>query len=100
MLMNEMIKFLFIDETHLLCTSQMTNHSSEINRVRIIGKNATRNSLNSTFDGNGPLISYSVMKQSNDKNVSEAPPIFCTGSKMFVSELGKLDENDIDVVRS
>jgi hypothetical protein len=38
------------------------------------------------------------MNQSNDKNVSDAPPILLIGIKISVKVLGKLDENEIEVV--
>ena len=45
----------------------------------IIGSIDIKNNLKNVFEGNGPVISISVKKQSNDKNVSDEEPTLSTG---------------------
>ena len=55
---------------------------------RIIGKRANRNNFKIEFDSKGPFISYSVMKQSNERKESEAPPNFVNGDTREVNAEG------------
>ena len=73
-LMNEIVKFfLKLFTNFLLMKNQMTEIKETIQK-RMIGNNDNKNSLKTEFDSNGPLISLSVIKQSNERNVSDAPP--------------------------
>ena len=45
----------------------------------MIGSIAIKNSLKNVLDGNGPVISMSVKKQSIDKKVSDDEPTLSTG---------------------
>ena len=51
----------------------------DVKMNKIIGSIAIKNSLKNVLDGNGPVISMSVKKQSKDKKVSDEEPTLSTG---------------------
>ena len=71
--------FRLSSDTHLLQTSFTINQIIDVMKKSMIGSIAIKNSLKNVFDGNGPVISMSVKKQSIDKNVSDDEPILSTG---------------------
>ena len=66
-------------DTHLLQTSFTINQIMDVMKKSIIGSIAIKNSLKNVLDGNGPVISMSVKKQSIDKKVSDDEPTLSTG---------------------
>ena len=66
-------------DTHLLQTSFTINQIMDVIKKSIIGSIAIKNSLKNVLDGNGPVISMSVKKQSIDKKVSDDEPTLSTG---------------------
>ena len=79
MLINDMAMFVFSSGTHLRQISFTTNQIMDVKANNMIGRRAIKNSLKNVFDGKGPVISISVKKQSNDKNVSDDEPTLSTG---------------------
>ena len=77
--MNDMAMFLFKSGIHFLHIIFAMTHITDMMINSMIGSRAIKNSLKNVFDGKGPVISISVKKQSNDKNVSDEEPTRLTG---------------------
>ena len=85
---------------NLLFTKNSNPHIMLNKNINTIGNNITKNTLNIPFDGANPVICASSMKQSKDKNVSDADPIVSTGTNESVIVLGKLRLKDNQAVTS
>ena len=79
MLMNDMAILRLSSGTHLCHMKYTTTHIADMIMKSITGSRAIRNSLKKVFEGNGPVTSMSVKKQSNDKNVSDDEPTLSAG---------------------
>ena len=78
-LINEIAMFRLKSGTYLGRTIVTITQNIDVIKNRMIGSIAIKNSLKNVFEGNGPVISISVKKQSNDKNVSDDDPTLSTG---------------------
>ena len=74
-----MAMFRFKSGIHFGHTIFAMTHITDMMINSMIGSRAIKNNLKNVFDGNGPVISISVKKQSNDKNVSDDDPTLSTG---------------------
>ena len=79
MLMNDMAIFRLNSGTQFVQTIFTTTQIKNVIMNSIIGSIDIKNSLKNVFEGNGPVISMSVKKQSNDKNVSDEEHTLSTG---------------------
>ena len=78
-LMNDMAIFRLSSGTQLCLIKYIQVHIAEIIIKSITGSRAIKNSLKKVLEGNGPVTSMSVKKQSNDKNVSDDEPTLPAG---------------------
>ena len=79
MLMNDMAMLRLNSGTQFVQTIFTTTQIKNVIMNSIIGSIDIKNNLKNVFEGNGPVISISVKKQSNDKNVSDEEPTLSTG---------------------
>ena len=79
MLINEIAIFRLKSGTHLWHTTFTMTQNIDVIKKSMIGSIAIKNSLKNVLDGNGPVISMSVKKQSIDKKVSDDEPTLSTG---------------------
>ena len=78
-LINEMAMFRLKSCTHFGHIIFTITQNIDVIKNRMIGSIAIKNNLKNVFEGNGPVTSISVKKQSNDKNVSDDDPTLSTG---------------------
>ena len=78
-LINDIAMFRFKSGIHFFHIIFAMTHITDMMINSMIGSRAIKNSLKNVFDGKGPVISISVKKQSNDKNVSDEEPTLSTG---------------------
>ena len=79
MLMNDMAMLRLNSDTQFVQTIFTMTQIKNVTMNSIIGSIDIKNNLKNVFEGNGPVISISVKKQSNDKNVSDEEPTLSTG---------------------
>ena len=79
MLMNDMAMLRLNSGTQFVQTIFTMTQIKNVTMNSIIGSIDIKNNLKNVFEGNGPVISMSVKKQSNDKNVSDEEPTLSTG---------------------
>ena len=83
---------------NLLFAKYSTPHIMMNKNINTIGNSITKNTLNIPFDGANPVICASSIKQSKDKNVSDADPTVSTGPNESVIVSGKLRLKDNEAV--